>query len=277
MSAERITHVAPLGLRLWDDGAGAVVCDELEVRAAPEALPEVERTASRSASGAFVFHALRELAAFERGEQGSDRAAPVVGARVLRVSVTHARGEFLPVSFLCDAPQRGFARPRVSSLTVARPLVPFAANAPTPSVPLFPSVTRVVRGGVAVVRAELRVARVGAPVSYDDLTPGAWAVVEASMGTRVLGRALADAQGRVQMAFPYPALGVAATAARWSVDFAVFHVTASAPAKRADLDLVMTSPRRALRPRGAPAFAPTLTRELRPNQALDLGALELQP
>lgn len=275
MTAERITHLAPLGLRLWDDSAGTIVTDEIEVHATSVTSASVVRVASRSASGFFVFHSLPGLSSFERGELGMDTRIPPAPTRRFQVTISHRRGEFLPIRFQCDAPQWGFARPLVALLS-ARPLNPISMNAPLPSVPLFPAVTRPVRGGMAVVRAELRIADARK-------TPAAWALVEASSDGKTIGRALTDTMGRILLVFPFPHLdvlgqpGSPAPPVTWEVSFSVYHDTIAGIADHADLDEVMAFNRRPLRSGGAGNFTDTLTRELHPNRPLDLGALELKP
>jgi hypothetical protein len=129
---------------------------------------------------------------------------------------------------------------------------------------------------VAVVRAELRVAAASLGGSFDQRAPASWAVVEASLGAAVVGRALADAGGRMMMTFPYPKPAPTVTPAHWSLTFHV-RFAAAETSVRADLDRARAAPATSLRPWGSVPFAPTLTRELRPNQSIDLGALELQP
>lgn len=267
MTPARLVHVAPLGLRLWDDGACALITDDLDVRASDPAGSAREHVAAPSPSGCFVFHALPGLGPFERGELG-----PQPAPRRFNITVTHRRGAFLPVYFQCDAPQRGFARPLVA-LRPARPLTPLAPTAPDPSVPLFPAAARPTRSGVATLRAELRLA---------GDTPAACALLEATSAGRLVARGLADARGRVLLVFPFPPLDPLARPApraptvTWSLTLSAYH-DAAALAAHADLDAVMAAPRRRLRPLASGDFTDTLTRELRPDRPLELGALELQP
>lgn len=274
MSAESVEYVAPLGLRLWDEGAGAVVSDGLEVAAALEGRPGAAVKAVRSSSGQFVFHALPGLAEFARGERGYDRTKSPPGVRRYVVTVRHRRGEFLPVQFVCEAPQWHLAAPAVS--TGPRPLEPFCATAPRPCLPLFPAACRAVGGALAVVRAELH--------RTDDLPgPACWALVEASHDGEVVGRGLADAKGRVLLVFPYPPLdavgdGQTPPPPSWQLSVAVYHErpTSREAEARADLDAVMKFPPVSLRPRETGAYAPSLTATLHPNRPLDLRALELK-
>jgi hypothetical protein len=278
MSAESVLHIAPLGLRLWDEGTAAVVSDALEVSAALEGRSEVVH-AARSASGQFVFHALPGLGGFDRGERGYDREQPPPGARRYVVTVTHRRGEFLPVRFVCEAPQWDLAEPAVA--TGPRPLEPFCRHAPRPSLPLFPAVSRAVGDSVAVVRAELH-------RTDDPPGPARWALVEASCDGEVVGRGLADAGGRVLLAFPYPPLdavgdGQTPPPPSWQLSLSVYHERPPdkteeqrARAARADLDAVMKYPRLDLRPAETGAYANSLTATLHPNRPLDLRALELK-
>lgn len=267
MTPERRVHVAPLGLRLWDEAACVLVTDDIAVRASDPAGSAREHVAAPGPSGCFVFHTLPGLGPVERGETGLHQGAQ----RRLRITVTHRRGAFLPLRFQCDAPQRGFARPLVA-LRPARPLAPLATTAPDPSVPLFPAPAGSTRGGAAVLRAELRLA---------GDAPAAWALLEASSAGRLVARGLADARGRVMLVFPFPPLdllarpGPRASTVTWSLALSAYHDAATQD--RADLDAVMAAPRRRLRPLATGDFTETLTRELRPDRPLELGALELQP
>lgn len=273
MTAEKLQFVAPLGLRLWDEGAAAVVSDALDVSASLESLPAVAKAAARSSSGQFVFHGLPGLGAFERGELGYDlKEAPPARRRYV-VTITHKRGEFLPVRFVCEAPQWGLAVPEVAK--GERPLTPRCQTAPVPSLPLFPAVHRAVGGGLAVARAELHV--------FGGKAPAKWALIEAAYEGKLVGRGLADEKGRASLVFPYPPLdpGGSHSHPPWSLSFSVYHYPTKPMDKRANLDEVMRFPRVKLRPippkptDPAAQFADALAAELKLNRPLELGALEL--
>jgi hypothetical protein len=73
----------------------------------------------------------------------------------------------------------------------------FALEAnPAPAMPLFSAPTRIVPGGMAVLRATLWNASANAPAS--------WARLEARSGGLPTVRGMADAAGRVALVFPYP-------------------------------------------------------------------------
>jgi hypothetical protein len=74
---------------------------------------------------------------------------------------------------------------------------------PSEVVPLFPTSSRAVPAGAAVVRADLRtpvVGREGRP----ERGPASWALVEVQVGTAPPVRGLADRDGRVAVLLPYP-------------------------------------------------------------------------
>lgn len=257
-----LTHAAPLGLRFWDEAATRVVADALGVRAHLAGRPERPAPAARTASGAYALHRVPGLEAVERGE-----AALATPAAVVRVLVDDPRGDFLPVSFACAAPQAGFAAPAAASLT-PRALAPVSALAPSPSVPLFASPSRAV-AGAALVRAELRYAGSGAPA--------AWALVELRCGATLVARALADAGGRVAALFPYPPVTVGLSSpASWALALSACHGDAAGMDDRADLDRVFAFDDRPLRLGASGGFATTLSAELRPGRMVDLGLVELQ-
>jgi hypothetical protein len=68
-------------------------------------------------------------------------------------------------------------------------------------VPLFPTASRPVPAGFAVVRADLRTPIAGA---NGGLGPASWAVLEVQVGALPPVRGLADREGRVAVLLPYP-------------------------------------------------------------------------
>jgi hypothetical protein len=187
---ERLTLVAPLGVRFWDFVSGRAVSEGLTVRAHPQGNPSRLTSAFANRSGVHVLQHVLGLQEIERGTGDEDfweNLPP--GQRLFVIEVTDNEGRFQPFAFTVNLPVRGlFAwedRP------IGSPLAPA-----TQAVPLFSAPTRSPPGGMAVIRAELRDIQANAPAS--------WALLEARMEGQRPVRGLADQQGRIVLIFPYP-------------------------------------------------------------------------
>ena len=188
---DRLTLVAPLGLRFHDATTGAFVGDGLSVWAYPVGRPSAKRPAIANRRGVYVLHhgyGLRER------EQGDGTRSywdnPVPPNKDFVIEVTDEWGRFLPFQFIASLPAEGIYKWDV--------LLDSPLSART-SVPLFSSSTRNVASGMAAIRADLWDASSDAPA--------AWAVLEAfTPGTagKFLGRGVADESGRIAVILSYP-------------------------------------------------------------------------
>lgn len=190
---ERHSRVTPLGIRFWDDAIHAAV-DRLQVEVYPAGDPQRRAAARANRIGTFVLPRLpgaRDLA-FEFGSGDAEFWNAVV-SRPYVIEVSDPLGEYQPFLFEQRLPARGHAVP--ACLPVTSP--------PSDVVPLFPTVSRRVPAGMAVVRAALRVPVRGSGGAIE-YAPAAWAVVEVQAGTAAPVHGLADREGRAAVILPYP-------------------------------------------------------------------------
>ena len=187
MVIERYARVAPLGVRFRDPVSGSVVSDGLVCEAWNLAEPRRRVRGFPNAGGVFVWLDLPGIheRTFGRGDDGYwDAELPAVP---FVVEVTDLAGRFLPFRFTVAAPARG-----VTGLACAA-----GGSPPAPTfVALYSAPSRVIPGPSAVIRAELHDAAAG--------VPAAWAVVEAFVAGRSIGRGVSDDRGQVLLLAPYP-------------------------------------------------------------------------
>lgn len=195
---ERLTLVAPLGLRPWDTVTGSVAGEGLRVVAYPKSRPDRRTEGFANRSGVYVVSGLPGLRAAEQGA-GDDEYWRDVARLPFVVEVMDPQRRFLPCSFEASLPQRGL---------LGLACLPSDA-APAQCIPLYSSTTRALPAAMAILRAELHDAA--------DDGPAAWALVEAryatAAGSRLLARSVADESGRVTLCFAYPEPQGFATAA----------------------------------------------------------------
>ena len=247
VGVDRVTHVAPLGLRLWDPVAEAIVGEGLTVQAAPAADPRRRITAFTNLSGVHVFRDLPGLRQFEHGPGEAAFWPEHPPALEFVIEVTDDRRRFQPFSLKTRLPVRGLlgwdCDPSGSSL-------PRGIRA----VPLFSAPARAVPGALAVVRAELWDAVAQAPA--------AWALVEVRVAVAHLAWGLADARGRVALIFAYPeapagtiasppgsppfAAGASLLAQTWHVHLRAYYAPSEQVLERPDLCDVFRQPIAAL-------------------------------
>ncbi|MCP3137369.1 hypothetical protein [Pyxidicoccus xibeiensis] len=192
---ERLSRVAPLGVRFRDEATGTLVGDGLEVSAFPLGLPAARRHSIVNRSGIHVLMDLPGLRDLEYadGDAGDDAWwAALPARRPYTVEVRDTLGRFLPCAFRADLPHRGLFTPDC----VSSPPSPLSPNE-GPAVPLYSAPSRQSAVPMAVLRAEL----------WDQpmRIPAAWALVEATpVAGGVTARGMADAQGRLALFFQYP-------------------------------------------------------------------------
>jgi hypothetical protein len=191
---ERVTLVAPLGLRFWDRVSGTAIGDGLAVTAYPPDNPARRTQALATRSSVYVLRNLPGLHDVESGAGDASFWQRPPARRLFVVEVVDELGRFLPFLFHTELPVRG-----LFTWTCAQGPALIA----TPGqVPLYSSTGRLAPAGMAVIRADL----------WDpDLAdgkggPAAWAVLEAAFAgpAPLRVRGLADVRGRVALIFPYP-------------------------------------------------------------------------
>lgn len=186
---ERVTRVAPLGVRFWDSVTGTAVGERLIVTAYPRGNPNhcVQAVANRF--GVYSFANMPGLREFEfgAGDTAFWASHPPQFDYVVQVSDSESR--FLPFSFLVQVPVRG-----LYNLDCAPPTSPPMIS--QAGIPLFSSPARSVPGGMAAIRAQLR--------DFVYNVPAAWAMLEAEIEGQPPVRGMADKEGRVALISEYP-------------------------------------------------------------------------
>jgi len=187
---ERHGRVTPLGIRLWDDATHMAVSEGLVVTVFPPAQPERRATARPNAINTFVLPQLPgpRVPEEEFGD-GSDAFWRQVQPRPFVIEVIDRRGYYQPFTLDLLLPFKGHAVP--ASVATASP--------PSEVVSLFPTASRPIPAGIAVVRADLET-----PLGDGRRAPASWAVMEVQVGTTPPVRGLADRNGRVAVLLPYP-------------------------------------------------------------------------
>jgi hypothetical protein len=188
LKLDRLTKVAPLGLRFCDLSSGTLIGDGLDVRVYASGNPATKVSALANRRGVYVVHHAPGLRDLEHGE-GNEEFWQNVTAKNFVIEVNDIERRFQPFQFTASLPVRG----------VYKWVGPVFSSPPTPveSIPLYSSPVRSVPAGMAVVRADLWDA------ASD--TAASWAVMEATLSDRVIARGIADEQGRIALIFPYPA------------------------------------------------------------------------
>jgi hypothetical protein len=192
LELDRLTLVAPLGLRFCDFTSGAFVGDGLDVQAYPSGSPTTKVAALANRKGVYVLHhpVLRRAPGpheLEHDEVAQDFWDTVPPPRDFVIEVNDNERRFQPFQFTASVPAKGIYN------WTGFPSSPLAASE---SIPLFSSPVRSVPAGMAVLRADL----------WDESKNAAasWAVLEASMNSRVIARGIADEKGRIALILPYP-------------------------------------------------------------------------
>ena len=188
ITLDRLTLVAPLGLRFHDAATGAVVADGLSIWAYPLGRPTAKRPAIANRKGVYVLHHGYGLTEREHGDGSRnywDHPDPPNKDFVIEVTDTQSR--FQPFQFTASLPFEGIFKWDGS---LDSPL------STRTTVPLFSSPTRSVTSGMAVIRADMWDTSIDAPAAS--------AVVEAFTAGKLLGRGIADDAGRTAVVFSYP-------------------------------------------------------------------------
>lgn len=187
---ERFSLVALLGLRFRDVVTGAIIGDGLRVTAYPQGQPHRGVRAVPNRSGVYVLNSAPGLTMYARGQGDAEFRDASPPQKNFTVEVLDEERRFQPFQIIAQIrPERGlFKWP--TSFDASPSLL-------SESVPLYSSPTRIVPGGMSVIRAELwdRVAN----------QPASWAVLEARLNNLLLARGIADGEGKIALIFPNPA------------------------------------------------------------------------
>jgi hypothetical protein len=208
---ERVVRPAPLGLMLWDAALREPIRSELSITVRPAGRPSPEVALFPNKGGVWIADRLPGRASFDLPDP------PLT----YRVTVVDPAGAFLPVAFDADLPAGGLCDwPGWDTLDQS-PLAPLQPL--TERIPLFSSPARQIGAPLAEIRCQLAERASG--------RAAAWAIVTATHEGDVCGLAMADAEGRATIRFPYPARPrptlatspPAVTEFRWSVEIAAFY------------------------------------------------------
>lgn len=194
---DRLTRVAPLGLRFRDVASGALVGDGLNVRVYPLGRSTASVAAVANRKGVYVLHHAAGLRTLEGGRGDREFWDGLPPRKSFVIEVSDGERRFQPFHFTEQLPIEGIYQ-WIGAAPASPPLSPPSAllAAPT-SIPLYSSPVRSVPAGMAVLRADLWDA-------FQD-APAAWAVVEGYLDDQLIVRGIADEQGRIALIFPYPA------------------------------------------------------------------------
>lgn len=186
---ERISLVAPLGLRFADTVTGRLRLPDLTVVAAPKNKPWQTVKAIMNPSGIYGFTHLPGLRELEHGAGDESYWDALTDAQrqPFTITVMDNRGRFYPFVADVNAPQRNIYHYHCAGATIT-------SNTLAGAIPLFSTPSRPVSSGMGVIRMEV----------LDGTNVRKWAVVEARRGDSVLGHSVADHQGQVALVFPYP-------------------------------------------------------------------------
>lgn len=188
---ERHGRVTPLGIRFWDDATHTAVSEGLVVTVFPPTQPERRASARPNAISTFVLPRLPGPRVPEE-EFGEGDAAfwEQVHPRPFVIEVLDRRGYYQPFTLDISLPFKGLAVPAHVA----------PGSPPSEVVSLFPTASRPIPAGIAVVRADLATP----PGSDGRPGPASWAVMDVQVGTMPPVRGLADRNGRVAVLLPYP-------------------------------------------------------------------------
>jgi hypothetical protein len=188
ITLDRLTMVAPLGLRFHDTMSGSLVGDGLSIWAYPPGRPTARQQAIGNRRGVYVVHHAYGLREREHGEgTQSYWDNPVPPNRDFIVEVSDEQQRFQPFQFTASLPTRGIYK--WNGLDDSPPSARL-------TIPLFSSPARTAPGGMAVLRAELWDTSINGPA--------AWAVMEVYEGDKLIGQGVSDEEGRVALIFSYP-------------------------------------------------------------------------
>ncbi|MEO6092079.1 MAG: hypothetical protein ABIT04_09750 [Novosphingobium sp.] len=202
---DTVTLPLPAAIRLRSAADRRLVDAGLEIDASPVAGMRKPVRLGRVPSGVWVAHVLPGTGA----RVANDATTWGASATPYRFAVDDAWGRFLPLRLSAALPFRGAVRwAGWSGWTDARRgqarpiLLPGADPATIPDyLPLFPGPGWKPEPGLADVRAQLAIRETGGA-----LRNAGWAVATVGLGGTTIGLGVADGEGRLVVAFPYPAL-----------------------------------------------------------------------
>jgi hypothetical protein len=186
---DRLTLVAPLGLRFFDFTRGTPVGSGLDVQVYPSGHPLKKVPALANRSGVYIVHHAPGLRDLEHGEGDQSFWKNLPAGREFVIEVNDNERRFQPFQFVASLPAKGLYE-------WIDPVLRSPLTAIT-SIPLYSTPVRAVPSGMAAVRADLW--------DRSNNIAAAWTVMEAFLNDRFIARGVADEKGRIALVFPYPA------------------------------------------------------------------------
>ena len=183
---DRLTIVAPFGVRFQDAPTGEVIPDGLTVSAYPITRPNARQSLFLNRRGVYVLRHAPGLRDVENGAGDSDYWNNLPPKKDFVIEVRDDQSRFVPFQFVVGLPAEWNQ-----------------AVSPPPaikSMPLYSAPTRMAPAGMAVVRADL-----WDPTRGNDGDVGASAVLELYDNDQLVARGIADESGKIALLFPYPA------------------------------------------------------------------------
>ena len=189
---DRLTIVAPLGLRFHDAITGETVGEGLSVLAYPANRRNATRSLFPNRRGIYVLHDAPGMRDLQSGAGDDDYWNNLPPRKDFVIEVSDDQGRFIPFKFTAALPARGIYEWNGSN-TTSPPSAPRG-------IPLYSSPARTAPAGIAIVRADL-----WDPTRGSNGGEAAFAVLELFDNDRFVARGVADQKGRVVVMFPYPA------------------------------------------------------------------------
>jgi len=184
---EKLSLVAPLGLRFHDAANGERVSDGLTVNVFPDSKNILRKgiAALPNPSGIFVLQKAVGLEEFSRGAGDEDFWRDNPPQKNFIVEVTDSENRFLPFSLSIKLPVKGIYR--------WENIPPTSPNKNLSSIPLYSAVSRKKLSGCSVIHAQF----------YENQDkPASYAVLEARSNSVLIARGIADEEGRIALMFP---------------------------------------------------------------------------
>ena len=204
-SPDRVILALPAGLRLRSAADRRSIDGGIAMFARAAAGSQRRVRLAAVPSGHWVAHALPGVPR----EVADDPPSWPASAHPYHFAADDPAGRFLPLRFTSPLPARGalhwsgWSGWTGARRNRARPILPPDATAATipDYLPLFPGPGWQPEPGLADVRAQLAIRETGGA-----LRNAGWAVATIGIGNTVIGLGLADGEGRLVVAFPYPAM-----------------------------------------------------------------------
>src|SRR5215831_751013 len=182
---DRLTIVAPLGVRFQDAVTGDVIGDGLAVAAYPINQPQARQSLFPNRRGVYVLRHGSGLQDVEQGAGDADYWNSLPAKKDFVIEVRDLQSRFVPFQFVAGLPVEW-------NQDVSPPPA-------IKSVPLYSAITRSVTSGLAAISADL-----WDPTRGESGAAAASAMLELYDNGQTVARGIADESGKIALLFPYP-------------------------------------------------------------------------